>query len=407
LDAVEGLSLVSPAHHLPGGRITLSPLPPSALLPRTRFAMKKRILAATAALLLAASPRAAVAQPAPDLATFVRDYARAHDFNGTILVHDGGSTRVFESFGVADRAFGVPAANDVKYRVASITKLFTSVLVLQLHQEGKLDMDRPIRTYLPDYPGEGADRVTLHQLLNHTSGIESFDRVTSLQQALENGLEQYQKPHTTDALFRYCCSGRLAGEPGKAFAYNNADYVVLGKIIERVTGKTYAEALAERILRPLGMSDTGVLRQDTIMPRLASTYFYRDDTKQLINDLPVYIENWYAAGAMYSTAADLLTFADALYGGRLLRPEPLRRLLAPGLDEYGYGLWSYSFDRGGRRHRVAKRPGSIMGANSVLYRLLDRGATVILLANTNKTDLDEFAQRIGNLLVDLEMQPGR
>lgn len=353
------------------------------------------------ALLLAAAPKPAAAQTGgPELAAMIGDYAREHDFNGTILVQDNGGIRYHGSFGVAERAFGVPADTTTRYRVASITKLFTSVLVMQLHQDGRLHVDSAIAKYLPDYPGEGADRVTVHQLLNHTSGIENFDREQSFQEAVENGLERYQKPHTTDALLARCCSGKLVGEPGAAFSYNNADYIVLGKIIERVAGKPYEAVLEERILRPLGLRETGMLRQDTVMSRLASTYFYPDDSGRPINDLPMYPQNWYAGGAMYSTSTDLLAFADALFGGdRLLGAEARARLLAPGQDDYGYGLWSYSFTRNGTRHRVAKRPGSIMGANAVLYRLLDRGATIILLANTNRTDLDEFAQRIANHLV--------
>jgi D-alanyl-D-alanine carboxypeptidase len=362
--------------------------------------MKRRMLI-IAPLLLAAAPAPGAAQAGgAELAAMIGDYAREHDFNGTILVQDGGRIRYHGGFGVADRAFGVPADTTTRYRVASITKLFTAVLVLQLHQEGRLHVDSTISAYLPGYPGEGADQVTLHQLLNHTSGIENFDREQSFQEAVENGLERYQKPHTTDALLARCCSGRLASGPGRVFAYNNADYIVLGKIIERVAGKPYEAVLQERILRPLGLRETGMLRQDTVMSRLAPTYFYPDDTGRPVNDLPVYVQNFYAAGAMYSTAPDLLVFADALFGGdRLLRPEALARLLAPGQDDYGYGLWSYSFSRNGTRHRVAKRPGSIMGANAVLYRLLDRPATIVLLANTNRADLDEFAQRIANVLV--------
>ncbi|HYR09947.1 MAG TPA: serine hydrolase domain-containing protein [Longimicrobium sp.] len=345
-------------------------------------------------------PRPASAQPAAPLDSLIGAYVREHDFSGTILVQRGGQGLYRRSFGVAERAFGTPADDSTRYRIASITKLFTSVLVLQLHQEGRLDVNATIGTVLPDYPGEGADRVTIHQLLNHTSGLENFDRERSFQEAVENGIERYQKPHTSDALLARCCGGRLAGEPGAAFAYNNADYIVLGKIIERVTGKPYAQVLEERILRPLGMRDTGMMRYDTILPRLASTYFYPDDTGKGIPDLPVYWENWYAAGGMYSTAADLRVFADALFGGdRLLGEDARQRLLTPALDEYGYGLWSYSFERGGRRYRVAKRPGSIMGVNTVLYRLLDQDATIILLANTNRADLDELAQRIANVLV--------
>lgn len=351
-------------------------------------------------ILAVAFAKAAAAQPAAPLDSLVGAYAREHDFSGTILVQHGARRPYQRSFGVAERAFGTPVDDSTRFRVASITKLFTSVLVLQLHQEGRLDVNATIGTVLPDYPGEGADRVTVHQLLTHTSGLENFDHESSFQQAVENGLERYQKPHTSDALLARCCGGRLAGEPGAAFTYNNADYIVLGKIIERVTGMPYGQALDERILRPLGLRDTGMMRYDSILPRLASTYFYPDDTGKGIPDLPVYWENWYAAGGMYSTAADLRVFADALFGGdRLLGADARNRLLTPALDEYGYGLWTYSFERGGRRYRVAKRPGSIMGANAVLYRLLDPNATIILLANTNRTDLDEFAQRIANVLV--------
>ena len=351
-------------------------------------------------MLSALHPRPAFAQATAPLDSVIGAYVHDHDFSGTILVQRGGQRLYRRSFGVAERAFGTPADDSTRYRIASITKLFTSVLILQLHQEGRLDVDATIGAVLPGYPGEGADRVTIHQLLNHTSGLESFDRERSFQEAVENGIERYQKPHTSDALLARCCSGALVGQPGAEFAYNNADYIVLGRIIERVTGKTFAEALDERILRPLGMRDTGMMRYDVVLPRLASTYFYPDDTGRPIPDLPVYWENWYAAGGMYSTTTDLLAFADALFAGeRLLGADALRRLLAPGLDDYGYGLWSYSFERGGRRHRVAKRPGSIMGVNTVLYRLLDHDATVVILANTNRADLDVFAQRIANLLV--------
>jgi CubicO group peptidase (beta-lactamase class C family) len=277
--------------------------------------------------------------------------------------------------------------------------LFTAVLILQLAQEGWLALDAPVRSALPDYPGGGAERVTIAQLLNHTSGIAQWDNVASYQEAFANGVEQYQRPLTPAQLLARCCSGPLAREPGATFVYNNADYFVLGRIIERLTGQSYAEALAARILRPLGMRDTGMVRWDGIVERLAPSYFWRADESRLITEMPIYHDNSYAAAGMYSTASDLAVFADALYGGRLLEAAMLRRLLTPGLDDYGYGLWVYSVTRNGRPHRVAKRPGSVMGANSVLYRLLDRDTTIVILANTNRADLDVFAQRVADLLV--------
>jgi len=335
-----------------------------------------------------------------DFAGFVSAYAQEHHFSGTVLVAQRGCTLFRGSFGLAERAFAVPAEDSTRYRVASITKLFTSVLVLQLVDEGRMALDAPVSTYLPDYPGQGADRITIHHLLNHTSGLAQYDRVASLEEALESGVEQYQRPMTAAQLLDRCCSGAPAREPGSGFDYNNADYILLGRILERVAGMSYEALLNERILTPLGLADTGIAYQDLVLPRLAPTYYWRAEMNALINDLPMYYQNSDAAGAMYSTAADLRTFADALFGGRLLRRETLERMLTPGLDDYGYGLWSYSFTRGGVRHRVAKRPGSIMGANAVLYRLIDRDATIVLLANTNRADLDEFAQRIGERLVD-------
>lgn len=301
---------------------------------------------------------------------------------------------------MADRAFAVPAGPETRYPVASITKLFTSVLILQLAQEGRIDLDSPFGTYLPDYPGSGSDAITVHHLLNHTSGLGQFDNVPSYREAFANGVEQYQRPLSPEAAIRRCCSGPPARGPGAEFVYNNSDYLVLGQIVARVTGGSYEKALSERILRPLGMSSSGMLRWDKLVDRLAPTYFIRPDTGVLINDMPVYYENWSAAAGMYSSAADLDRFSSALFGGKLIGPAQMKRLLAPGLDEYGYGLWSYSFRRGGREHRVAKRPGSIMGANAVLYRLLDEDVTILILANTNRVDLDVFAQKIAEWLVD-------
>lgn len=356
------------------------------------------LLMSLAALLLPAQAPAAEASPAR-LEAAIGTFARERDFSGTILVSDRGRTVYARSFGLADRAFGVPASATTRYKVASITKLFTSALILRLHDEGKLDLEAPVRTYLPELEGLPAGAATVHQLLNHTSGLPQWDNVASYQEAFAKGVERLQRPLAPADLQKLCCLGPLAATPGSRFDYNNADYFLLGRIVERISGRSFEAALAERILRPLRMDSSGMLRWDRIIPRLAPTYFHRDDTGTLINDLPVHPENWYAAGGMYSTAGDLLAFADGLFGGRLLKSATLERMLKPGLDDYGYGLWSYTVPRGGRRHRVAKRPGRIMGANAVLYRLLDRPATIVILANTNRADLDVFAQRIADALI--------
>ncbi|MBO9661661.1 serine hydrolase domain-containing protein [Dokdonella sp.] len=347
-------------------------------------------------LLLAHTAPARAAVPE----AFIEAYAKQHGFSGSIRISRPGKPDYARSFGLANLAFEVPNRTQTKYKIASITKLFTATLILQLREQGKLDLERPIRTYLTDYTGRGGDTITVHQLLNHTSGLPNFDRVTDAADAIRNGLPTYQKPYTSDQLLVDFCSGDPVHAPGTTFDYNNGDYVVLGKIIERLYGAPYERVLKEKILDPLRMKDSGFLHQSDVVAGLADTYFYRDDLKALSPDLPAYPENWYAAGALYSTTADLARFAQALFGRKLLRQESLDRMFTPGLDDYGYGLWSYDTKLGGVPRRVVKRPGRIMGAQAQLFHVFDPDLTIVVLANTGAADLDEFVARIAERAVE-------
>jgi CubicO group peptidase (beta-lactamase class C family) len=335
----------------------------------------------------------------PSLNAFIAAYASQHDFNGTILVEANGKVTYEGSFGFANLQFRVPDTNQTKYKIASVTKAFTSVLILQAVEEGRIDLDRSIGTYIPSYAGPARDKVTIHELLNHTSGIQNFDQVESAEEAIRSGIPNYQAPYTTDQLLAKFCSGPLVHEPGTVFDYNNGDYIILGKILERVYDRTYEQLLKEKLLDPIGLTNTGMLRQSMIIEGLADTYFFRADLGRLVDDLPVYPENWYAAGAMYSTARDVAAFADALFGGRLLRPETLARMITPGLDGYGYGVWSYETQVDGKAYRVVKRPGQIMGAQAELYHFTDPDVTVVILSNVGTTDLDEFVAEIGKRVI--------
>jgi D-alanyl-D-alanine carboxypeptidase len=361
--------------------------------------IERRRLLITAIILLVIGSQATLTLAQTErLKTTIHDYVEKHNFHGTILVQQKSRKIYQQSFGLADRTFNIPMKNDTKFKIASITKVFTAVLILQLYEQGKINLQATIKTYLPNYTGEGADKVTIHNLLNHTSGLENFDTIKSYEEAVSKGMETYQLPHTTADLLAKYCSGKLVHEVGKVFDYNNADYIILGKIIEKLTAKTYEEVLKERILNPLKMTESGLLYQHNVLGNLANTYWKSDEVKPLINDLPVYIENWYAAGGMYSTSADLLIFSNALFGARLLKPETLNLMLKSGLDDYGYGLWIARPKLGGKPYRIAHRPGSIMGANVVLLRFLDEDLTIIILSNTNTTNIDEFSFLIGRTL---------
>jgi D-alanyl-D-alanine carboxypeptidase len=321
------------------------------------------------------------------------------DFNGTILVARSGRKIFRHSYGIADRAFAVPSAPEDAYRIASITKLFTSVLILKLVEQGKLDLDSPIAAYIPTYKGPALNKVKISQLLNHTSGIENYDKgLTSYAQAARDGIPLYQLPHTSQDLMDRYASGPLVHEPGTTFDYNNADYVILGKIIEAIDGKPLEQVLSNKILQPVKLARTGMIEQKQIIPRLAPTY-YKDENTPLQNDMPVYGQNWYAAGGMYSTVDDLHSFARALYSGALLSPGLLTKLLSPGLDEYGFGLWISDLDVNGRKHRFAQRPGRIMGANTLLLQMLNDDLTIVILANTNLVDTDKLGFSIARHLL--------
>jgi D-alanyl-D-alanine carboxypeptidase len=368
------------------------------------------LLALTAATLHAEAPASkpeirSEAGPSASLDAAIRDYAALHNFSGTVHVRENGKDIYRRSFGIADRAFDVPVKDDTEFRIASITKAFTAVLVLQLSEEGKIDLNKTIRFYLPSYSGEAGDRATIENLLNHTSGMQNLDaEIKSYDAALKSGVEHYQMPFTTDDFIRKFCSGKLVHEPGKVFDYNNAEYIILGKIIEKVAGKPYEDVLEERVLRPLAMKNSGMLYEHEILKNLSSTYFTTDGGKTFANDMPIYIENWYAAGAMYSTTSDLQNFAGALFGGKLLKPESLDRMLKPRLDGYGYGVWIGFPDFGGKHFRAINRPGGVMGANGSLRHFngigFDENLDVVILSNTNATDLDGFSWMIGKTLLD-------
>src|SRR5882757_1696314 len=163
----------------------------------------------------------------PAINNFIDSFAKQNNFNGTILIQKKSGISYQKSFGLANFQFKVPNKIDTKYKIASITKLFTSVLIMQLYEKGIIDINKTIKNYLPGYKGVAADKVTIQQLLNHTSGMVNIDTITSIESALKNGLPVYQKPYTTKELLENYCSDTLVHEPGKVFDYNNAEYIIL------------------------------------------------------------------------------------------------------------------------------------------------------------------------------------
>lgn len=320
----------------------------------------------------------------------IDEYTKKHHFNGTILVQKNGQKVYNQSFGFANFQFNVHNTNETKYKIASITKLFTSVLIMQLVEQGKIDLNQNIKTYLSDYKGEGADKVKIFNLLTATSGIESNEKDVK-------GMDipaMYAKPYSTEELLNIFCSGKLENEPGKVWNYNNADYVILGKIIEAIYKKPYEVVLKENFLEPLQMKNTGIFGMEKVINNLANVYEYNDSTKTIENTPPIYIENYYAAGGMYSNAEDLLKFSNALYGNKLLKSNNLKSILQPYLASYGFGIWVYDMDVNNEKIKIAERQGAIRGTRARLVRILDKDITIILLTNAQTTSLDDLQKKI-------------
>lgn len=327
----------------------------------------------------------------PSVDKLVGDYAGQHQFNGTVLIQKDSKVIYHKSFGVAERAFNSPITNDTKYQVCSFTKTFTAVLILQLVDQGKIDLRKKIIDYIPDYKGEGGSKVSIHQLLNHTSGMKNTDTARD-ENFLKYGIGFYHKPYQLKEIVANFCSNPIVNEPGTKFDYNNGEYMILGRILEVIYNMSYEEILDRQILTPLSMRNSGLISHYKLIAGLATPYYKDKSLDHLIPNIPLYVEDFSAAGAMYSCTKDMLQFNNALFSLKLIKKETLQQLLAPGLDGYGYSVWV----RGSHEVKRMERYGRIAGANGVWFHYLNDGLSIIILSNTNLTDLGDYANKIGN-----------
>ncbi|MGA9588891.1 MAG: serine hydrolase domain-containing protein, partial [Salegentibacter sp.] len=214
-------------------------------------------------------------------------------FNGSVLVAENGKVLYKDGFGMANMEWDIPNTPDTKFRLGSVTKQFTAALILQLVEEGKLQLHEPISTYLPSYPKDKAETITIHELLTHSSGIPNY---TAFPGFMEN---DSRDPYSPEDFVKKFADSSLQFKPGEKFSYSNSGYFLLGYIIEKVTDKPYEEVLQERILDPLDMNDTGYDHSATILKKRASGYDKRGtgyrNTPYLDMSIP------YAAGSLYST----------------------------------------------------------------------------------------------------------
>ena len=321
----------------------------------------------------------APAQPAPlDAATLERKvdelfngHAAVSGFSGSVLLASQGKPLLSKGYGYANAEWQIPNTPDTKFRVGSVTKQFTSMLVMQLREQGKVKLEDSVCLYVEPCPATW-NPVTIHHLLTHTSGIPTYT-------ALPAWRETMMAPRTIEQMIRLFRDLPLQWQPGERYAYNNSGYFLLGVVIEKIAGKKYEQALQEMILTPLGLKDTGYDWPQAIVPRRASGY--RGKGATLSHALAIDMQQPYAAGAMYSTVEDLLKWDQALYTDTLIPAAAKKIMWTPFRENYAYG-WNIAEPSAATfGHRRVAHGGGINGFSAHIIRLPDVNVTAIVLSN--------------------------
>src|SRR5438128_7063632 len=300
-------------------------------------------------------------------------YNKYGQFNGSALVADNGKVIYQKGVGLANMEWNIPNTSETKFRLGSITKQFTATLILQLVEQGKIKLDGKVIDYLPDYRQDTGAKVTIHNLLSHTSGIPSY---TSLPGFFSN---VSRNPFAVDEFIKKYASGNLEFEPGTKFVYSNSGYFILGAIIEKVTGKPYEQVLKENIFDPLGMKNSGYDHYGTILAKRAYGY---TKTPRGIENAP-YLDTTipYAAGSLYSTVEDLYLWDQALYGDKIISAKSKELMFKPNLSDYGYGFVITKMTLGHNKLSVPviQHNGGINGFNTTTVRLINEKRLIVLL----------------------------
>ncbi len=308
------------------------------------------------------------------------------NFNGTVLIATDGQIDYLKAIGLSNRKHNKLTHTQSKFKIASVSKVFTAVLILQLYEQGKIDLNIPFGNYFPAYKGNAKNYVTIEHLMTYSSGIP--DESGKLE------MKTFQSPLNIDEYIDKYCSNNIVGNPGDTSIYSNTEYIILTKIIEIVNKKTYETVLKENILNPLKMKNSGLINSKKNIKGLVQSYSISESTKTVSPDEPYFVENFFGAGAMYSTAEDLLKFNVGIFKNKLLNKVNTTLMIKPNskLNNVAFGVW-YADGYGTFSKPFIYRTGGILGACSNWIYTLDDKKVIIVLNNTNGTNLYEMSEQ--------------
>jgi CubicO group peptidase (beta-lactamase class C family) len=355
-----------------------------ALLVRVEAEAPQRI----AGLGLRSSKPPAGAQPAKKLTheqiaqefkALLKKLADADVFSGTVLLAKDGLPIVKAAYGMANKDFSVPNRIDTKLNLGSMNKMFTAVAIAQLVERGKLSFEDPLAKFLPDFPDKAsAEKIKIKHLLTHTAGLGGYfspqwgDSSRALYRTVD------------DMMKRAAADEKLLFEPGTRWQYSNTGMLVLGKVIEKVSGQSYYDYVRENISKPAGMVNTDCYELDKVNANLAIGYDkqFTDGGVSFINNIFAHVMRGGPQGGGYSTVEDLLKFDIALRSNKLVGAEYVKLLLSakPELNSPNYG-YGFQIDN---ESQIAGHSGGFPGIGANLDMFLGTGWTAIVMSNYSR-----------------------
>lgn len=321
----------------------------------------------------------------------------------SVAVVRGGRVIKSTGYGLSNIETNTAATVDTVYEIGSVSKQFTAAAIMLLVQDGKLAVSDPVRKHLNEAPASW-NPITIRHLLTHTSGIQNHVEIPGYLDRFGTNLSYQTKPDRNETL-RMFFELPLEFEAGATWAYDNTGYILLGSVIERVSGQSYYDFLADRIFKPLGMSSTQGTHPKTIVRHRAAGYGWENG--KFVNRPALLPGIAFSAGTIISTVTDLAKWDAALHSNQILTAESKKIMWTTTRSEdgatlpfdYGFG-WFFDNYRG---HRLVQHSGATPGFSAVFYRFPDDGLSVIILSNISGTNIDHWAIDIAaNYLPSLE-----
>ena len=304
--------------------------------------------------------------------------------------------------GLRDMEEGLPAEGDMIHRIASIAKPMTAIAILQLVEQGKIDLDVPIQTYVPEFPEKPEGTITVRHLLTHSSGINAY-------KGLLDGFSFKEYPTLMDAMGRFQ-KRKLVGIPGEVYQYTTYGYVVLGVIIEKVSGMTYDAYMKQHIWEPAGMDHTSPEKHKVVVKNKSGVY-RRTKKNKLKKDLNTNLSMKVPGGGLQSTVGDLLRFGEAVIKHKLISKGTMQMMLEdPGIRPKNagnpYGMGWFLYDKSPER-RVIGHSGGQAGTTTQLMILPDKGIVVACISNTRGQDNWGQVMNFTWKMIDYAVEPSK